>query len=946
MSKKVDRILKRMSEYEESVEDALESDTIDTTENINKIEESPDTSKSNLDYDTLSDTSSDTSIYSESDTSTDSNSDVDLEFFGSIPNNSNISNLDPNYFLSMYQRSMNIPILDPMYQQTLLEYGRNITGDPLYGFGYSPSCRVRLSSTDSKYLDHVIRVHNGLQELLKAMCDDAIKILGLNMPKVQTILINREDFSLDHLGNFISMLCHHKRSMLHTMDLVNSTYNTIITHLERNPDERTPEDSKKLAIINYNWNSFLANYLPLVPTADDEEHFQRTGTHRELKIENILPKMTSPYLTRSLKGGGLDDAKKGGGLDDAKKGGGLDDAKKGGSLDNANQKARDVMKRIREFVSESESSAKIDIMPVTHADAEKRRMLMLDATRETENAVRTGMYSSVGNTKEISVINPTERIRANELVDVVQSIQNLEGSNNLLRMSTVPDFTVEYSEVNIDQPLKSYISNLKDINTENFSDVSRKLRDDIEYDYSNLSLSNLKLVNDPFIDVTVKRSNINNELQILENKRKVNAIIKDIKKSFYDDLEIRNELKNILDTFRSSGGKIKIDDVSPNLISVLENIRKFFMPDDLIDENCVDTMLKALKNKIGKRWTINLTANEINGTQEAQALIDKASEYITTVIANLSFKCGNKEYKFKQFKPILSKVNRYLGNKHVHRSIDIVLDQRNDLTKIILPEVVTIVITISDVLNQLDNELLVELGILSTTTKSNLKTDDELLDDVNKLKHARDELKINELAELDKTFISSILGVGKVKNIGFTMQPQKLVNMFGGNDNEGKLKQLLEQADADMRKMSNSLFDTITNLDTSKVNLSKNLTADEEIVTVMKGLNDHLNLVESIASGIISGKIMILKYLRLSVLLEARNNFQKIGVETDDYYVTLHKSIRLIDRIEQIIGDSEKNVVEISTDTPYRDSFIPLVVLYFMIVCLKDSDGDLDCLSD
>lgn len=943
------KFLSRFAEYQEEVETVITSDTIDTTES---------------DHNVVADSSSDTSessYISESDTSefNDSDSVSSISEFSddgdTFQINPNVMAQNPSYLLGMYNRSMNIPILDPAYQMNLLENGRNVTGDPLYGMhiGSRPSCRVHLNSKDQAYLSQVINTHNGLQDLLKAMCDNAFDILKINLPKIPVIHINKSDFDLNHYGNFVDKLCEHKRSMLRTMDLVNSVYNKILDYLKRNPAERTPEETKKLQMINYNWNMFLANYLPLVPTTEDKEYFRQTGTHRLLKPEDLIPdpKSLDP-LRKSLTGG----------------------ASTGGApLDDTNRQAQDVMRRIKSFISGNETDTReyrIDTAPLSVADdPQKRKALMLEGERAGREAVVDGNKTV---SRTVGTLNEGDAIGANDPLDAVQNIQKLEGENNLsISRATVPTFTVEYSDVDIDAPLREYTNNLNAPieQKSELSSVLSKLRANLDYDYSHLNSQNVKLIAEPkdLTEVDELKQRMGRYLKSYKIHKKALKVIDEEIKPAYRDEGFIGTMSRVIDA-------IPRDSLPNNsdLPSFLRQAREYFTPSKNVDEGYFRAGLTLLKKQAGTRWNEGNGAiefSDLDGNPDIDRRIDILQRQIIDPLPNPTFTHNDKTYRYKKrnvqtktttnvFANNLKAYNRYQANRDTVEMIDALIDTRGSFMGFSFPNVDKLQLNIEIVLHTLDAQTLesflqpfdIELQDKPENAIDKIEENKtKIKKKYHQLKSQVEEFVINEFLDTSDYEESGLYTKNvlqqKHKEIGLNITDD-LTKMMGGGTVE--LDQALKAAERDIKNVATNLFDTISKVDANKSAYNATLEMSNEIDRLKKGISSYTELVTSVNYAIWIDKLRVLKYLRLNVLRDARLDFQKIMTQDTEYNFTLNKMVRLIDRIEKIIGDSSQNVVQISLEEAYQPSFIHLVLLYFMILCIKQqTEGEIEsCLSD
>ena len=217
------------------------------------------------------------------------------------------------------------------------------------------------------------------------------------------------------------------------------------------------------------------------------------------------------------------------------------------------------------------------------------------------------------------------------------------------------------------------------------------------------------------------------------------------------------------------------------------------------------------------------------------------------------------------------------------------------------------------------------------------------------LKNQVEEFVINEFldtSDYEETGLySKNVLQQKHKEIGLNITDD-LTKMMGGGTIE--LDQALEAAERDIKNVATNLFDTISKVDANKSAYNATLEMSNEIDRLKKGISSYTELVTSVNYAIWMGKLRVLKYLRLNVLRDARLDFQKIMTHDTEYNFTLNKMVRLIDRIEKIIGDSDQNVVQISLEEAYQPSFIHLVLLYFMILCINQQiEGEIEsCLSD
>jgi hypothetical protein len=260
--------LARFAEYQSDVESTVLSDIIDTTEEDgNVLPDDSDTS----DFSSNSSATSDTSDFDSefSDESADSD-DMGVAAFGHTDHQNTMMIMNMYHGAADYLKPQN---------------NLNCHTVPRSG------CSNRIiSDKDYRYFERVIKTHNDLQDLLVNMLNEATTIFGIPR-KAGAVYYEMTDFDLINRDRFATQLDELKTNMLATIDTINSVYNEIIRYMNRNPSERTVDISQNMDRINYNWNLFLVNRLPLVPTEEDLAHYERTGTHRQLNYDNIIPQL-------------------------------------------------------------------------------------------------------------------------------------------------------------------------------------------------------------------------------------------------------------------------------------------------------------------------------------------------------------------------------------------------------------------------------------------------------------------------------------------------------------------------------------------------------------------------------------------------------------------------------------------------------------------------------
>lgn len=308
------RYTSMFADYRDSVESAVLSDTIITTDIVNVTKSSDSNSSATSDLTETSDSFADSPKTSDSEFSDECE-------FTAVPQTHPFAQLLPNSFgtddLQVYKAMLD------SYRAELDEFG-----NPLLNLANLDhmNCAASLSLRESEYFDSVIDVHNGLQDLLVKMCDIAIKSLNMAIKTPKVFRISRSDFDFSSVRVFARQLCKIKDTMLFTINNVNRVYNAVIEYVRQNDVPLTADQRQAMRNIHYNWELFLSNYLPLAPMPEDKAYYEKYKRHRQLNFDEIFGK------SRIVQTGGADIG--------------------GGTLDTTHDQTVDIMRKIKSYVDE------------------------------------------------------------------------------------------------------------------------------------------------------------------------------------------------------------------------------------------------------------------------------------------------------------------------------------------------------------------------------------------------------------------------------------------------------------------------------------------------------------------------------------------------------------------------------------------------------------------
>jgi hypothetical protein len=1014
--------------YRESVESTILSDTIDVTEPYNVM--SPDATHNLKSSDSRNETmnetrndsrtstwnpsDSDYSDYSDSDYSdySDNYSDSDYASFPitimPLPNNfnpnlSNISNgvmdfYTLNRFKSLagiYQTSMNhIPLLDPMYHNHLM--------NPMYR-----SCRVYASPEDTMYLNAIVRNHNGMQDLLRTLLDDVKRLLHIDYKSSSTIHISISDFDLSHSCRFKRDLCHHKQTMLHTISYVNDIYNAVVRYLKRNPSIKTEDDQRIMEIINFNWHQFIKNYLPMVPTKEDETFYKKFGRHEQLNY---------PYATGNNKWVAL--------------GGGNETP----ILANTVETATDVINRIKGFLTGIDTADQYltnpwDTAPLSRLNDSKRDSLITPQQANIEDTIMRQADAGKDGLRSLGIDiggpkTTTGPIDPADLFDPVNQVKEMgSGMGNDPKTWKDPEFKMHHKKLDggIERDVSSLYNMIDnrsiDYNLSQIDRARQSFQKYIDYDYSDLTEDNFEfLKSDLFETQIAQNAQTLKDIEKLEEKKKlmvrISSIIIRAGELFYYadkareiatiiDLEssfikptgqsLEEILGNVINRLDSPNVPVKIkDEGSQKILTELFNIK---------NETKKEVLLKiAIEYGLGSQgFNTQVSIQDIDGKYDIKKIKNKKGQKTSTdmPINNTSIKISSKErdsdpkstiwYDYEKtiivgWKEFIAIVNYYKSTLKLP-TIRLILIEEARARERLKTEFEIDAPELDKILSGVDKWFIQQIKIIPTVKgkgESTLdpflimkntitKTDKTIseknakLSTINELIDFKESSSMTELINenitlIQKTFDLQLGDLNKELSIDDILYNSKsnditsddfLKNQYGGEMTLG-LDNLLANTDnftGNYMEIIDSIFPAIQTVEDHKQSISQIDELQRDMANLKKDVIEHNNLLLSILKSIKSG-FPVLRYIRIGLIDAVEENIRTVMTKTSDLRISLTKTLQLIKRIRQISGDDP--IIDISLDIDKSGlidpdkarSFVPMMLLYFLIICLDNNKID------
>jgi len=924
MRKSDHNLLNKLSRtlYEQDVEKTLLADTINTTSiSINtdsanrksnrtyksaSSDDSDDSDTSDIESD-YSDTSDMSDMSDISDTS-DVESGISIDTSDLMEIGFNIQPIQPNSINPMpydynYMRPGQIlPYnFDPfsqygqnhltnLDQNSIDTFGamRNVCryamNNPLFDIlGYDVGCpfctrtnnsdRIRLCAADQLYLDSVIRTHNGLQDLLQMMCEIAIRFFKMSdtMP-VLHITMDEIQSSMANYDTFKNKLCSVKRNMFYTMDLTNSVYNALLKYLEHNASTLTTNDIKEMSNIQYNWDLFINNYLPLVATPDDVAYYTKAGTHKQ-RIS------TSCTVADTIMTGGTYTR-----------------------LDEAKSIVRTVLNRISNFGDAYGLYEKNS--PNEYLSANSN--LIHDAQKKAEQAKQTGQNTNQSN---LEIVHPT----VNNTDTVLSSLNTLENSKGRSRT-----YRIEYPTQIVEPNTKEFRSNLQNYaptigplrsytETEAESgdptgreDAVRSMENFIRDDYRGIQV---KIVQDPYAKQVEHNADLAKQnIRTSFRNKAIGVYYSDAAKELYAGIQGDIDLlKSQTAVYLKIGQNLSrlrqdLDAAKKQNVKVSDLLKSYadILSREVVHKDALSGILKK-KYTYGSK-TIDLTIDELDGTSNA---INKLEQLKYTTIRPTDIELLGLYNRYQQIMKsgVLEKISKYIDL--ISKSIDLpglTPDEKNSIIDELERRVVLNTKPGQENLQPLEQTN--ELIVLDERAKHIISGM------INKLSKAFDDVQLRDI---------EIPGSVKTKEI--------LLTQYGGDP---KLDILLPK----LKDMQRDIYSTAIELENQKIEAQHIETNRSKFDELYNSIRSYVGLQIAVLDAVVKGELFLMKYIRPAILEHVKNRIRSISSNM----IGKTKALKLIDRLEVELLKGEGSVIELSFEQGYETSVVPLIMLYYFIV--------------